>query len=125
MRSASICVFPDPAPASTSRFVCRFSRIARRDCSSNNGFMLAVRLDMRRELSKRFQLRIRELRFRLLLDVATARGLVVAPLARLLVGGMNEGTVENQRAQVTEHSRRLRERRRRNLLPLATAFVTR
>src|SRR5688572_15637103 len=123
MRSASICVLPEPAPASTRMLVPRSSRNARRDASSERGFTAADVLGMRGQPSERLQLRIRELAFRCLVHGPAARRLVVAPLASLLVRRVDERTVHDHLTQVAEYGRGLRQRRRRDMHALPSSLV--
>ena len=67
----------------------------RRDYASESGFATVAALDMRRQPSERFQLRVTLLGSSLCVDASAARRLVVAPLARLLVGRVNERAADN------------------------------
>src|SRR5688500_18929439 len=123
IRSASIWVLPEPAPASTSRFVWRSSRMLRREGSSDNGFVTPAPLRMGGQPSERLQRRVPQRAFRLRVDCPAARSFVVAPLARALVCGMNERAVDDEAAQVAEYRSCLRKRRSRDMNPLTAALV--
>src|SRR3712207_3223111 len=95
MRSASICVLPEPAPASTRMLVSSSFLIASRDAWSMRRMSV-----MLRQPRVRGELRILELRLCLVVHGRTARGLVIAELAVLLVGRMDERAGEDQLAQI-------------------------
>src|SRR3954452_22015485 len=97
MRSASICVLPDPAPASTRIFVSSSSRIRRRDSRS-----IVRESDMSGEPPVRVQSRILQFSQGLIVDGPTAGGGVVAEPAVVSIGCADEAALHNQLAKTPE-----------------------
>src|SRR5512132_174249 len=98
MRSASICVLPEPAPASTRMLVSSSSRMVRRDRSS-----VVRESDMVREPPERGALGICPLGLRLrIYGAATGRD-KIAKRAVVLVTGADEMSADNHFAQVIQH----------------------
>src|SRR3954470_6310746 len=118
MRSASICVLPDPAPASTSRLVSSSSRMKRRDSRS-----MTRESVMRRQPRVCLQGRIPQLGASLLVNVCAARLAVVAPLAGVLVGRMDERPADDHVTQICQNRSRLSQCRCRDRHSLLTALV--
>src|ERR1700740_3429401 len=100
MRSASICVLPEPAPASTSRFTSSCSRTTRRDSRST-----ARESDMVAEPPIAVQLRVRKLLLGTAFERLVAGAGVVAEPAVVLRRRVREGAVDDHRAKVGEHTR--------------------
>src|SRR3954466_6277824 len=86
---------------------------------------MASRLDMRREPPKCFQLLVGQFFRRMLAHRVVAGRRVVAPLARLLVYGMNKRPVHDQLTQVGENRCGLGKRWRGNAHALALPLMTR
>src|SRR3954466_722199 len=99
MRSASICVLPDPAPASTRIFVSSSSRIRRRDSRS-----IVRESDMSGEPRVRVQPGILQFSQGLVVDGPTAGGGVVAEPAVVGIGCADEAALHNQLAKIAEHA---------------------
>src|SRR5436190_24074797 len=93
--TASICVLPDPAPASTRMLVCRSSRMRRRDSTSSRRESV-----MGSQLAEHVQYRVAQLALGLAVGVRATRRDEVAELAVVLVRRMNEGPLHDDLAQV-------------------------
>src|SRR4051812_13768051 len=121
MRAASSCVFPEPAPASTSRLDSRSVLIRWRAASSGVtalGFLL-----MSHQLCEWLQRRVaRDLRFRTRRRVLAARVAVMTPLAGPLVRRVNEHASRNHVSQIGQHLTNVRDWLNRDPLPFLLAF---
>src|SRR3954452_10574037 len=120
MRSASICVFPEPAPASTRMFVSSSSRISRRDSRS-----IARDSVMCGKPPVRLEFGILKLGTRLLVHAVTTRCGIIAVPAVVLVRRANELSLDNQVAQISEHAGDRSPRRLRDAPAFLTALATR
>src|SRR6185503_14384724 len=122
MRSASIWVLPDPAPASTRMLVSSSSRIRRRDRASSERA-----LTMCHEPSVRLQPGILQLDPCLAVDFAAAGDREIAVVAVLLIGRADELALDDHVPKRAEHRGNRRLRRRLDwhalLAPLAAGEV--
>src|SRR5580700_3617420 len=98
MRSASICVLPDPAPASSRMFVSSSSWMSRRDSWS-----MARELDMRCELPIGCKFGIRQFFSSLPVHLSATSRDVVAESAIALIRCPDELSLDDQVAQVSKH----------------------
>src|SRR5882672_3843928 len=105
MRSASICVLPEPAPASTRMLVSSCSRIVRRECSS-----VIRESGMVREPPERVALGVRQLDLRLGIRSVSAGSNEIAVPAVVLVLGSDEVAAGNYLTQVGQNGTDRRER---------------
>src|SRR5690348_16253066 len=119
IRSASIWVLPEPAPATTSRFVPSSSRATRRDSESMRRDSL-----MCAELLECLQLQVVELRRRARSERTVTRRRVIAERAGLLFARVRERAADDGLAQVCEHAGGRRSRRRRNRQTLVSPAMT-
>src|SRR5690242_11915981 len=120
MRSASICVLPDPAPASRRMFVSSSSRIIRRESRS-----MARESDMRDKPPVDVELGIRQLLSRLPIHFSAASRDVVTEPAVIHVRCPDKLSREDQVSQVTKHRRDVNVRRGRDDDALLASLVTR
>src|SRR5438132_1683440 len=97
MRSASICVLPEPAPASRRMFVSSSSWMSRRDSRS-----MARESDMCGKPPVWSELGIRELFSRLPVHLSAASRDVVAEFAVVLVWRSDELSLEDQVPQISK-----------------------
>src|SRR5262245_38714743 len=110
IRSASFCVLPDPAPASTRRLRSSSVTMQLRAVASATDRVLL----MSRQPDERNQTLVSVFDFRASGCVLAACVTVVTPLARLTVRSVHEQTGRNDRAEIAQHGINLGHWLRRN-----------